>query len=95
MPPENLLGGEALANRGFLCLMEQLPWERTQIAVTAVAAAQAAIDRTVQYVKDRNVFGRLSAITRTPGSCWPNCRRRCRSPRVRRQVHGAGAARHA
>ena len=57
VPAENLLGGEAMANRGFVCLMEQLPWERIQIAITAVAAAQAAIDWTVQYVKDRRVFG--------------------------------------
>jgi acyl-CoA dehydrogenase len=57
VPAGNLLGGEALENRGFVCLMEQLPWERLQIAITAVAAAQAAIDWTVQYVKDRKVFG--------------------------------------
>lgn len=57
VPAENLLGGAALENRGFVCLMEQLPWERIQIAITAVAAAQAAIDWTVQYVKDRRVFG--------------------------------------
>lgn len=57
VPAENLLGGAALENRGFACLMEQLPWERIQIAVTAVAAAQAAIGWTVDYVKDRKVFG--------------------------------------
>ena len=57
VPAENLLGGEAMLNRGFIGLMEQLPWERIQIAVTAVAAAQAAIDWTVQYVRDRRVFG--------------------------------------
>ncbi|OGB18062.1 MAG: acyl-CoA dehydrogenase [Burkholderiales bacterium RIFCSPLOWO2_12_67_14] len=54
VPAENLLGGEG---RGFICLMEQLPWERLQIAIGAVAAAQAAIDWTVAYVKDRKVFG--------------------------------------
>ena len=37
--------------------MEQLPWERLQIAIGAVAAAQAAIDWTVDYVKERKVFG--------------------------------------
>jgi alkylation response protein AidB-like acyl-CoA dehydrogenase len=57
VPGENLLGGGAFENKGFICLMEQLPWERMQIAVTAVAAAQAAIDWTVQYTKDRKVFG--------------------------------------
>jgi alkylation response protein AidB-like acyl-CoA dehydrogenase len=57
VPAENLLGGAAMLNRGFIALMEQLPWERIQIAITAVEAAQAAIDWTVQYVKDRRVFG--------------------------------------
>ena len=57
VPAENLLGGDALENKGFICLMEQLPWERLQIAISAVAAAQAAIDWTVDYVKERQVFG--------------------------------------
>jgi acyl-CoA dehydrogenase len=52
-----LLGGPAMEGKGFICLMEQLPWERLQIAIGAVAAAQAAIDWTVSYVKDRKVFG--------------------------------------
>ena len=57
VPAENLLGGPAFEGKGFICLMEQLPWERLQIAIGAVASAQAAIDWTVQYVKDRKVFG--------------------------------------
>jgi alkylation response protein AidB-like acyl-CoA dehydrogenase len=57
VPAENLLGGQAHENRGFVCLMEQLPWERLQIAITAVASAQAAIDWTLAYVKERKVFG--------------------------------------
>ena len=57
VPAEHLLGGDALENKGFICLMEQLPWERLQIAIGAVAAAQAAIDWTVDYVKERKVFG--------------------------------------
>jgi acyl-CoA dehydrogenase len=57
VPAENLLGGAAYENKGFICLMEQLPWERLQIAISAVAAAQAAIDWTVDYVKQRKVFG--------------------------------------
>ena len=52
-----VLGGQAQENKGFICLMEQLPWERLQIAIGAMAAAQAAIDWTVAYVKDRKVFG--------------------------------------
>jgi acyl-CoA dehydrogenase len=57
VPAGNLLGGPDFENKGFICLMEQLPWERMQIAVTAVASSQAAIDWTLQYVKDRKVFG--------------------------------------
>ncbi|MDQ7746469.1 acyl-CoA dehydrogenase family protein [Hydrogenophaga pseudoflava] len=57
VPAGNLLGGAAFEGKGFICLMEQLPWERLQIAIGAVASAQAAIDWTVQYVKDRKVFG--------------------------------------
>ncbi|MCY1507346.1 Acryloyl-CoA reductase (NADH) [compost metagenome] len=57
LPAEALLGDAAMLNRGFVCLMEQLPWERLQIAISAVAASQAAIDHTVAYVKERKVFG--------------------------------------
>ena len=57
VPAENLLGGAPHENKGFIGLMEQLPWERLQIAIGAVAAAQAAIDWTLAYVKDRKVFG--------------------------------------
>jgi acyl-CoA dehydrogenase len=61
VPADNLLGGAAMENKGFICLMEQLPWERLQIAITAVASAQAAIDWTVAYVKERKVFGKAVA----------------------------------
>ena len=61
VPAANLLGGAALENKGFVCLMEQLPWERLQIAVTAIASAQAAIDWTVAYTKERKVFGQAVA----------------------------------
>ena len=57
LPPSQLLGGPAQEHRGLACVMEQLPWERLQIAITAVAASQAAIGWTVDYVLVRNVFG--------------------------------------
>ena len=57
LPADQLLGGAAHEGRGFIGLMEQLPWERLQIAIGAVAAAQAAIDWTLEYVKERKVFG--------------------------------------
>ncbi len=62
VPLANLLGPE---NRGFVSLMEQLPWERMQIAISAVAKAQAAIDWTVTYVKERKVFGQAVANYQT------------------------------
>jgi acyl-CoA dehydrogenase len=61
LPAEALLGGDAMLNKGFICLMEQLPWERLQIAIGAVAAAQAAIGWTIDYVKQRQVFGQAVA----------------------------------
>ncbi len=57
LAPEQLLGGAAFEGKGFVCLMQELPWERLQIAIGAVAAAQAAIEWTIQYVKERKVFG--------------------------------------
>jgi len=57
LPAVSLLGGADFLNRGFICLMEQLPWERLQIAIGAVAAAQAAIGWTLDFVKQRHVFG--------------------------------------
>lgn len=58
---DQLLGGEAQLNRGFIGLMEQLPWERLQIAISAIAASQAVIDETIAYVKERKVFGQAVA----------------------------------
>ncbi|MBV8125312.1 MAG: acyl-CoA dehydrogenase family protein [Burkholderiaceae bacterium] len=55
VPAQNLLGEEG---RGFVYLMQELPWERMQIAVTAVAAAEAALEWTVQYTRDRKAFGK-------------------------------------
>ncbi len=54
LPAAQLLGRE---NEGFVYLMQELPWERLQIAITAVASAQAAIEWTIEYVKERKVFG--------------------------------------
>ena len=61
LPLDNLLGGDAFLNRGFVCLMQELPWERLQIAVTAISSAQAAIDWTVAYVQQRKAFGKSIA----------------------------------
>ncbi|HEY9104391.1 acyl-CoA dehydrogenase family protein [Chitinimonas sp.] len=55
VPVGNLLGEE---NRGFAYLMQELPWERLQIAVGAVAAAEAALEWTLAYTRERKAFGK-------------------------------------
>jgi len=54
VPQTQLLGQEG---QGFVYLMQELPWERIQIAISGVENAQAAIDWTIDYVKERKVFG--------------------------------------
>jgi acyl-CoA dehydrogenase len=55
VPATNLLGGEE--GKGFSQLMQQLPRERLLIAVGAVATMRRAVDETLAYVRERNVFG--------------------------------------
>jgi long-chain-acyl-CoA dehydrogenase len=54
VPVTNLLGEEG---RGFYYLMQRLPQERLDIAVTAVAASEAALELTVRYCQERTAFG--------------------------------------
>ncbi|HEX5514717.1 MAG TPA: acyl-CoA dehydrogenase family protein [Gammaproteobacteria bacterium] len=51
---EQILGGEG---RGFANLMNELPRERLILGVGAVAAAEGTLERTIAYVKERQVFG--------------------------------------
>ncbi|HEU4845390.1 MAG TPA: acyl-CoA dehydrogenase family protein [Burkholderiaceae bacterium] len=64
VPARNLLGEEG---RGFYYLMKELPWERLQIAVTGIAAAQAALDWTIAYTKERKAFGKCIGDFQTVG----------------------------
>ena len=54
LPANALLGQE---NKGFVIMMEELPRERLGIAAQAVAAAEGALDLTVDYVLERKAFG--------------------------------------
>ncbi len=56
VPAENLLGG--VEGQGFYQLMGDLPYERTIIAVSAVAAMEGAYRATLDYVRDRRAFGK-------------------------------------
>jgi acyl-CoA dehydrogenase len=54
VPDGNLLGR---AGEGFIYLMQELAWERMQIAILAVAACEAALDWTIEYTRSRKAFG--------------------------------------
>jgi alkylation response protein AidB-like acyl-CoA dehydrogenase len=54
VPVENLLGEEG---EGFVYLVSNLPQERLSIAASAVAAAEAALAWTLDYVRERQAFG--------------------------------------
>ena len=54
VPAENILGEE---NEGFRYLVSNLPQERLSIAASAVAAAEAALSWTLEYVRERRAFG--------------------------------------
>lgn len=56
VPTANLLGLEE--GRGFYQLMGQLPQERLLIANQAMAMIERALAATIDYVKERTVFGR-------------------------------------
>jgi len=53
---DNLLGG--VEGQGFYQLMHDLPYERMMIGVGAMAAMEGAYRATLDYVRDRQAFGR-------------------------------------
>lgn len=55
VPVANLLGDEGA---GFFGLTGNLPQERLSVAVAGLAAARAAIDWTIDYVRERRAFGK-------------------------------------
>jgi alkylation response protein AidB-like acyl-CoA dehydrogenase len=55
VPVANLLGDEG---KGFAYLVANLAQERLSIAVAGVATARAALDWTLEYVKERTAFGK-------------------------------------
>jgi len=56
VPTENLLGTEE--GQGFYQLMQQLPQERLNIAVQGMATIERALALTIDYVKQRQAFGK-------------------------------------
>jgi acyl-CoA dehydrogenase len=56
VPAENLLGTEE--GKGFYQLMGQLPQERLNIGVQAITTIEKALELTIDYVKQRQAFGK-------------------------------------
>ncbi len=55
VPVDNLIGPE---NAGFMVLMQNFAGERLMLAASAVAIAELAYETTLEYVQQREVFGR-------------------------------------
>ena len=55
VPKNNLLGIQE--GQGFYQLMNQLPWERLLIGITALGAIDFALEETTRYVRERKAFG--------------------------------------
>ncbi|MGI4860954.1 MAG: acyl-CoA dehydrogenase family protein [Janthinobacterium lividum] len=55
VPQTNLLGG--VEGKAFAMLMKELAFERLTIAVTSIAGATAAFETTLEYTRNRKVFG--------------------------------------
>ena len=58
VPKENLLGQ---AGMGFAYLMQELPQERLTVAIGAISAAEAALQWTLDYTRERKAFGQAIA----------------------------------
>ena len=56
VPADCLLGG--VEGQGFAQLMEDLPYERTLLAIGGVAAMEYALELTVDYARHRKAFGK-------------------------------------
>ena len=56
VPLTNLIGKEE--GQGFYQMMNQLPWERLLIGITALGAIDFALQETIKYVQERKAFNK-------------------------------------
>ena len=56
VPQKNVLGG--MEGLGFIQMMQELPQERLIIALSGCGAIKLALELTLEYVKEREAFGR-------------------------------------
>lgn len=55
VPKQNVLGDPG---QGFVYMAQCLAVERLQVAIGSISAAQVAFDLTLEYIKERRVFGK-------------------------------------
>jgi acyl-CoA dehydrogenase len=55
VPDANLLGEE---NKGFYLIMANFQWERLLMSLGAVGAMQRVLEKTIEFAKERQTFGR-------------------------------------
>ena len=79
VPASNLLGK---LNRGFETLMKELPRERLILAVGAQGALEGILEMTIDYVKERQAFGK-------PISEFQNTRFRMAEMKTEVRIHRA------
>ena len=73
VPKRYLLGQEGM---GFIYLMQELPWERMQIAIGAVAGAAAALEWTLAYMRTAMAGMRVRFKAAEDGFDWLAVRRK-------------------
>ena len=55
VPVSNLIGEEG---KGFVYMMQELPWERMHVGIQAVSCCEAALEWTIDYTRNRKAFGK-------------------------------------
>jgi alkylation response protein AidB-like acyl-CoA dehydrogenase len=71
VPAANLLGNEG---EGFKYLVSNLAQERLSIAILGVGVAEAALQATIEYVKERQAFGQSIAKNQVVRHMLADCR---------------------
>lgn len=80
VPVTSLLGPEE--GRGFAQMMDQLPYERTFIAVSAVASMERAVEITAAHARERKLFGGTLMQLQHPRFTLAECQTETRIGRV-------------
>ncbi len=79
VPEENLLGE---LDGGFKLIMANFQWERLLMALGSVSGAQAAFEKTLEYVGERQAFGRPIGKFQSTRHKLANCAVRIESGRA-------------